>query len=144
MKTLLRWIAVPLSAVFGSWLVYAIVKVTTRVSWLLITGWSWWPPEIEKWLEQAYIETMSGLALGAAAIYLGSKVAPSAKQAAAFWLGALFVTAALVTVGAGIVVQNWWAVYEALVIGFGAAATAFDLSYQPEPAWPWDDEAQGP
>ncbi len=121
MANALRWIAVLPSALLGGWLAWILVKGLNRITF------AWQGIDPDSFFSRVFIEGISHGALGAAAVYVGARLAPSHKRIVVFILATLLVAAAGFLLFPAIVLRDWWAVYGVGAVGVGAGGVAWSI-----------------
>jgi len=123
-NTVLRWFGFFPVAVVAAWLAELVVYPLGLFS----LGWAGITPE--KFPGKLYFATMPHLAMGAAFVYVGAKIAPAHKVAVAFILGLIGVAFSGALLFAAVMVRDWWAVWGGLFVAIGAGAVVWTVSVE--------------
>ncbi len=115
----LRWIAVLPAAAVAGYVAWLLVNLLNRVTFFF-QGLD--PNSL---FNRAFIEAASGLAMGAATVYVGAKVAPFHRAVVVFLLAGLSILAAGFLLFPAIVARSGWAIYSAIWWAIGAGAVAW-------------------
>ena len=120
--TTFRWLAVFPGAVAASWGAWILINFLNRLT-MVFQGF-----DPDSFLGRAYIETVSGLAMGVAFVYAGAKTAPANCKKVAFILSGIALFLSGVTLFPAILKPDYWAIWSCLCVGFGAGAVAYSVS----------------
>jgi hypothetical protein len=112
-----RWLAVLPGALGAAWLAHIVVRLGG-----VIGGSDSW------FLGRLYLEASGGLAMGVAFVYCGGKIAPNQQKNAIYVLTGLAILIAGFTLYPALLVQNLWAILNALCIVVGAGGVAYSVS----------------
>lgn len=117
----LRWLFfLPLGAV-AAWAAWGIVNGLNRIT-MWMTGI---PPD---WFfARLFIELAAGCSMGAAFVYVGTKVAPARKTEVVFVLAGIAILASGIALYPSIVAAAGWAIVSGLAIAFGATVVAWSV-----------------
>lgn len=117
----LRWMAVLPGALAAGWAAWLVVNLGNRLTFAMSGFDSDW------FLARVFIEGVSNGAIGAAGVYAGAQIAPSARKIVVFVLAAGFILIGGFLLFPAIVARNWWAVYGVAALAFGAGSVAFSV-----------------
>jgi hypothetical protein len=121
-KAILRWVALLPGAVAAGWLTWILVSFLNR----LTMGFQGLDPN--SFLGRAYVETVSGLIMGAAFVYVGAKIAPAHNKNVSFVLAGIALMMSGIALFPAIVKPDYWAIWSGLCVGFGAGAVVYSVS----------------
>lgn len=101
----LRWVAVLPASILAAWLGWIAINLLGRFS-LTMTH-----VDTESFLAQLYFSTTGHFVMGAAFVFAGGKVAPSAKVVVAYILGGLAILVSGFLLFPAIIAGDGWAIW---------------------------------
>lgn len=117
----LRWVAVLPGALLAGWVGWLLIGFGNRLSFSM-TGL-----DPDGFLSRIFIEGVSHGAIGAAGVYFGALIAPTARHVVVFVLAGIFILLGGFLLFPAILTKNWWAIYAVVALAFGAGAVAFSV-----------------
>ncbi|OQW66961.1 MAG: hypothetical protein BVN29_04810 [Nitrospira sp. ST-bin5] len=121
-KAILRWAALAPGAIAAGWLAWVLVNFLNRLTM------SFQGLDPNSFLGRAYIETLSGLIMGAAFVYVGAKIAPAHNKNVSFVLAGIAFMMSGIALFPAIVKPDYWAIWSGLCVGFGAGSVVYSIS----------------
>lgn len=117
----LRWVAALPVAAIGGWLAWIGINILGRFS-LGSVGVA--PNDF---LGKAYFVTAGHMAMGAAFVYIGAKLAPAYQVIAAFVFGALSIVVSGFLLFPAAMVKDWWAIWASVCVCIGAGVVVWSV-----------------
>ncbi len=110
---ILRWFSFLPLAFLGSWLAWFLVNILGRIS----LGYTGFDPE--SFVGQLYFNTAGHLAMGAAFVYTGARIAPYHKKTIAMLLGFLGLVIGGILLFPLLMSKSGWGIWGAICIIIG-------------------------
>jgi hypothetical protein len=117
----LRWIGFIPCAALGAWLTWIVMTILNRIS-MIMTGIN--PNGL---ICKFFIEVIASGCMGAAFVYIGSRVAPLKHKIVAYVLLIIAILISGFLLFPAISQQNWWAVISTLSMAGGAGLTIYSI-----------------
>lgn len=116
----LRWVLVLPGAIAAGYVAWFTVTFLNRLTMRLYV-------DPDGFLGRAYLETISNMVMGAAAVYVGARIAPSEQSKVALALTVLVILAAGVLLFPALQSRSWWAVYAVACLVAGAGSVTWSI-----------------
>jgi hypothetical protein len=116
---ILRWIAFLPGATLGSWIAWMLINILGRFSLGYVGLGS------DSFLGQFYFNTAGHVAMGAAFVYIGSKIAPSHRKVVSYVLAGLGLVLGGFMLFPAIMIGRGWAIWGAVCVVLGIGAVLY-------------------
>ena len=119
---ILRWITFVPAAFLSAWLVYAATVLLNRLS-ISMAG-----ADPDGFLNKVLVTCVSYAVMGAAFVYVGSRIAPGNRKVVAFSLTLVGVLIAGAATFASAVQRDLWSVAGSICMALGSGAVAYSVA----------------
>jgi hypothetical protein len=118
----LRWLGFVPGAFIAAWLAWLLIFFGNKVSmWMMGIN-------PDGFINKLFIEVISNGAMGAAFVYIGSRIAPVNRKVVAYILAVIAMLIAGFLAFPAIVQQNWWAVVGVIAMAGGAGLVVYQVA----------------